>query len=335
LRHPNLLEIFDSGEMAADSGTWVYLVTAKPDENLAGVLRERALDATETRQMLDSVLAALSFLHERGYVHGGIRPTEVLACGDQVKLSTHDIRRHPAEGTAEGASFYRAPEMASGSFGPPVDAWSAAVLTLECLTRSPYRSEIDRVGSPFREIVEGGLEPDPEKRWNVDLMRETLAGRGPVATPPPVAEVSDPHRHYRRFAGIAVGGALAAAAICVLLIRSAHQAPAPAPVTIQASAHARVAQTHTPVPVIKPLAPGATQPGWAVVSAAYRRAEDAEKRATEIRRGHSRLNPSVMHDGNRFLVVFGSGMTEAQARRELDRARRSGAPRDSYITKFR
>ena len=327
LRHPHLLEIYDFGEVSVNGDPCVYVVTERPDENLADVLRERALDETETRQILEGVIPALEFLHEQGFVHGRLKPSEVLACGETVKLNAGSIRRVFAERHfGDPSGLYAAPETANGKFGSAADAWSLAVLILESLTRSPYRSEIDRLGEPFREMVEGGLRGDPDVRWTIQEMGLSLAGR----------EEEDPalsrQANYRRFAGLAVGGALAAAAIGVLLIRSAHQAPAPAPITIQAPP---VATAGLGIPAGKP-AVAAVPAGWAVVGAAYRRPEDAEKRQAEIQKAHPKLTSRIYAAGGRYLVLFGSGFSnEAQAKRQLASVRRSGAPHDSYLTHFR
>jgi eukaryotic-like serine/threonine-protein kinase len=315
LRHPHVLEIYDFGEASVNGTPCVYVVTERADENLADVLRERALDETETRQILDGVIPALEFLHEQGFVHGRVKPSEVVACGETVKLNAECICGH-------SSGLYAAPETADGSFGPAADAWSLAVLILESLTRSPYESEIDRLGTPFREMVEGGLRPDPQARWTVARMGAALAGRH--------EEVPATQAKYRRFAGLAAGGALAAAAVCVLLIRSAHQVPVPTPVTIQAP----------PVSVAAPV-PGnpafaAVPAGWAVVGAAYRRPEDAVKRQKEIEKAHPKLTSHIYAAGGRYLVLFGSGFSnETQAKARLTNARRGGAPRDSYLTRFR
>jgi len=334
LRHPNLLEVYDFGEASVLGTPCVYVVTERPDENLAGVLRERALDAAETRQILEGVIPALEFLHDHGYVHGRLRPSEVLACGETVKLSADGIRPVSAGGDfGDAPGLYGAPETATGRFGPEADAWSLAVLTLESLTRSPYMSEIDRLSAPFREIVEGGLRRDTGARWTSGRMSAALSGELPrevCALPAAAAMEVEPKRpRYRRFAGLAVGCALAAAAVCVLLIRSAQQVPAAPPVTIQAP------PVVAALPAARPEVP-AVPAGWAVVGAAFRQSADAEKRAAEMRRAHPKLAPHVFLGGERYLVVLGSGFSnEAQGRRQLTLARREGAPRDSYLTRFR
>lgn len=361
LRHSHLLEVYDYGEVQVNGSPCLYVITERADENLGDVLRHRALDETEARQILDGVIPALEFLHDRGFVHGRVKPSEVLACGETVKLNGESIRPVSAQSrSGDSSGLYAAPETIDGQFGPAADAWSLAVLILESLTGSPYVSEIGRLGKPFREIVEGGLRRDPELRWTVRQMGLALAGSreqkpapepapepvakpvprpAPVEVKPRVPEFVPPpieQAKYRRFAGLALGGLLAAAAVCVLLIRSAHQAPSPAPVTIQAPPPA--AAPAVAAPAIAASKPGiaAVPAGWAVVGAAYRRPQDAEKRQVEMQKAHPKLSAHVYAAGGRYLVIFGAGFSnEAEAKRQLAGARRAGAPRDSYLTRFR
>lgn len=326
LKHPNLLELVDFGESNTDDGYWSYIVTEPTDDNLATVLRERALDESEIREVLNAVIPALEFMHAEGRVHRRVRPSEIFACGDTIKLS-------PVASVDGAPPLYDAPELSAPNSEAPgphsaADAWSVAVLTLECLTRSPYISEIDRLAPPFRELVERGLDPDPKTRATLADMRALLNG-GPAQLPAPAAPPSVPK--YRRLAGLALGGALAAAAVCILLIRGAHQTPGPAPVTIQAPPPATA-------PKQVPAAPSrdAIPAGWAIVGAAYSKKDDADKRAGEIKKSHPRLTPSVFSAGSdRFLVVFEAGLSESQAKRQLQRVRRAGAPRESYVSRFR
>jgi hypothetical protein len=237
-------------------------------------------------------------------------------------------------GSAEGAPpLYDPPELSAPDAETPgphstADAWCVAALTLECLTRSPYISEINRLTPPFRELVERGLDPNPKTRATLAEMRALLEGR-PAQFPAPAAP-SVPK--YRRLAGLALGGALAAAAVCVLLIRGAHQNPGPAPVTIQAPPPAAAPQ---PDAHAAP-SPDAIPNGWAVIGAVYAKRDDAVKRAGEISRIHPRLDTRVFAAGSdRYLVVFGSGLSESQAKRRLTRVRKAGAPRESHISRFR
>jgi len=96
--------------------------------------------------------------------------------------------------------------------------------------------------------------------------------------------------------------------------------------------------TETPANTTAPAIPR----GWAVVDSIYADRPEAERRVTEIRAQHSKLNPRIFSGstaGNtavaRFLIVYSSGLSETQAKRQLQRARGSGGPRDIRIMRFR
>jgi serine/threonine protein kinase len=93
--HPNLIRIFEAGRCDLDGTQLLYVVGEYAEENLAQILPERALTAEETRGMLPPVLRALEFIHNKGFAHASIQPTNILAIGDDVKLST-DSRRAPS-----------------------------------------------------------------------------------------------------------------------------------------------------------------------------------------------------------------------------------------------
>jgi serine/threonine protein kinase len=80
------------------AGTWVlagmpvaYLVMEYAEENLAEVLRERPLTTDETREMLQPVADALAYLHGQGLVHGNLKPSNILAVEDTVKISSEAV----------------------------------------------------------------------------------------------------------------------------------------------------------------------------------------------------------------------------------------------------
>jgi eukaryotic-like serine/threonine-protein kinase len=367
LQHPNLIAIRDFGQTSVEGNPIVYAVMERADENLAGVLRIRTLNEDEARELLASIVPALEFLHANGFVHSRLRPSNVLACGDSVKLSSDRLRSLSSPVTFVGPpSLHDAPETAAGRFGPACDVWSLAVLTLETLTGSPLESSLGQLGWPFRQIVEKGMTRNPAERWSPAQIADAL--ETPAPDPPVLLKTQDeaiprprlvydrpdaePPR-YRKLGVFAVGGALLAGGICALLIRSAHQKPAPGPVVEVAARQLPASVAQSPprvqlqdpvqIPESKPTLSAATglqtlTPGWAVVGAAYRRVADAEKRAAEIRERHPALDARVYApDGNgrRYMVLFATGLTETQAKRQLDQVRRDGGPRDSYISRFR
>jgi hypothetical protein len=56
--------------------------------------------------------------------------------------------------------------------------------------------------------------------------------------------------------------------------------------------------------------------------------------AAAMRKQHPKWNTKVFAGNDQYVVLFASGMTEAQARRELTRVKRQGAPRGTYAIRF-
>jgi serine/threonine protein kinase len=63
------------------------------EEDLASVLRDRPLASAEAREMLTSVLDALAYVHAQGFAYGHLRPTNILAVDDCIKISSDCIVR--------------------------------------------------------------------------------------------------------------------------------------------------------------------------------------------------------------------------------------------------
>jgi TonB family protein len=193
LNHPNVIRIFESGRCEVDGTKLLYVVEEYAEENLAQILPERALTAEETRGMLPPVLGALLAVHAKGLVHGSIRPSNIFAIGDQIKLSSDTFCKSGGSVTAARATgSYAPPEVAMGppSASTAADVWQLGVTLVEVLTqRQPVW---DRSGStapevptsipePFRGIAQNCLQIDPAKRPTVGQISGWLeADRAPV-----------------------------------------------------------------------------------------------------------------------------------------------------------
>src|SRR5690242_4497938 len=220
LEHPNLIRILQSGETELGDEMVAYAIMEKADDNLAVVLRHRPLDVDELRELLDGLLPALEFLHAKGYVHSRLKPSNVLACGNTVKLSSDRVRSLALPRTViEPPGLYDAPETGGGQFSPASDVYSLAVLVLEALTGAPLETGIAQLPSPFREIVQGGIERNPRTRWTLHKIRETLHPETARSTPFASASAYEQPAErpkYRKLGVVAVAGALVAGAICAL-----------------------------------------------------------------------------------------------------------------------
>jgi TonB family protein len=188
LHHPNLIRIFDMGRCEIDGAQLLYVVEECAEENLAQILPERALTAGEVGEMLPPILRALQFLHEKGFAHGRIQPSNILAIGNQVKVSSDNVGV-PGEtkSRAETPSAYDPPEAGTAGISPAGDVWLLGMTLVEALTqrlpgwdRSGEGSpEIPRtVPQPFREIAQHCLQVDPGKRWTVrQIIEQTAAAK--------------------------------------------------------------------------------------------------------------------------------------------------------------
>jgi len=181
LNHPNLIRIFEAGRCELDDTALLYVVEEYAEENLSQILPERALTAEETRGMLPPILRALQYVHDKGLVHGRIRPSNILAIGDQVKLSS-DSLGGPGERRSATTSAYDPPEAATGAMLTAVDVWQLGMTLIEVLTQRlpvwdrtrPSAPEVPAVPEPFREVAGHCLQVDAEKRWTVGQILERL-----------------------------------------------------------------------------------------------------------------------------------------------------------------
>jgi eukaryotic-like serine/threonine-protein kinase len=101
IRHPNVVAVCDA-RLVWMNDTPVVMAAMEPtEENLAEVLRERALEPAEARLLLNALLQGLAAIHARRLTHGRIVAGSVLAMGDTVKLRSDCLH---LEGFAAGAA---------------------------------------------------------------------------------------------------------------------------------------------------------------------------------------------------------------------------------------
>ena len=90
------------------------------EEDLSQILPERPLTPMEARQMLQPVLNALAFLHGKGFVHGHVKPANIMAVNDQLRISSDGLRAVGQSSVGVGKpSVYDPPDSASGGIISP------------------------------------------------------------------------------------------------------------------------------------------------------------------------------------------------------------------------
>src|SRR5713226_9453226 len=87
LSHPHLMRLFHTGRCQINTAPLLYAVMEYAEEDLSQIIPVRPLTPDEAREMLQPVLDALSYLHEKGFVHGHLKPSNIMVVDDQLKLS--------------------------------------------------------------------------------------------------------------------------------------------------------------------------------------------------------------------------------------------------------
>lgn len=194
LGHPNLLQIFDSGRCQLNGEELLFVVTENADETLAEILRDRCLTPDEAGQMLKPALEALSYLHDNGYSAGRVSPLNIMAIGEQVKLSSDGICRIGTPALFREQP-YDPPEVTLEGLTPAGDVWDLGMTIAQTLTqRLPIWNDRprdeptlpDSLPEPFSDIVRHCLVRDPRRRWTiVDITsRLKLPAAAPVSEQP-------------------------------------------------------------------------------------------------------------------------------------------------------
>jgi TonB family protein len=194
LSHPHLIQLFQAGRCKIGDVKLVYVVMERADEDLSQIIPQRALTETEATDMLKPALDVLAYIHAKGSVHGRIKPANIMACGDQLKLSSDGLRR-----TGD-------PIIGRGPYGPPEavaspagDVWSLAMTMVEALTQhvpawdrnAPGNAVVpDTLPAPLLDIARHCLHSDPNQRWTIADITSRLDPT--AALPPPRQQLLEP-----------------------------------------------------------------------------------------------------------------------------------------------
>jgi TonB family protein len=206
LSHPHLIRIFDGGRCWLASTDLVFVVTEYAEENLGQVVPQRALTAGEADAMLGPTTEALAYLHSQGLVHGRVKPSNVMAVNDQLKLSSDSVQEPGASARKPQPAIYDAPEAAT-ALSSATDVWSLGATVAESLTQRVLRKydKSLRLEQPFADVVSHALVEDPAARWTVAEIQARHAGKKVVSqtssTPakpaPPIAAAPAPKAQSR------------------------------------------------------------------------------------------------------------------------------------------
>jgi len=223
---PSLVRIFHVGRCSISSVPLLYAVMEYAEEDLSQVLPSRPLTPAETGDMLGGILDVLEFIHKNGFVHGRLKPSNIMAVEDHLKISSDTLQKageHSDHSVETGP--YDAPELDSGELSPAADIWSVGVTLVAALSQKPPAWDrsgktepviAESIPGPFQQIAQQCLRLDPSQRCTLGEIKARLQ-------PAPVAVKRDSRT------GALIGAQVALLALLAAFWLVGHRGPAKAP----------------------------------------------------------------------------------------------------------
>jgi serine/threonine-protein kinase len=196
IRHPGVVAIYDLDEerqliaMELCSGGALRERLARGPVSVEAAIRRAA-------ELLDTLAA----VHQRGVVHGDVKPANLLHRGDpdhgDLVLGDFGVARLAGDdaGAAGGTLGYMAPEQRRGELAPPGDVYAAGMILVELLSGSaalqPWLSDRQALlagaafpsetralpGSPeLHRLIAQLLDPQPARRPDAASSARALRG---------------------------------------------------------------------------------------------------------------------------------------------------------------
>ncbi|MGA8271404.1 MAG: TonB family protein [Candidatus Sulfotelmatobacter sp.] len=255
LSHPHLMRLFESGRCRIDDTNFLYVVMEYAEEDLGQVLPQRALSPEEAKEMLPPTVDALTFVHRAGFVHGRLKPSNIMAVGNQLKISADSLGKNGESAQAHNG-VYDAPEVSTTGLSPATDIWSLGVMLVAILTqREPNLRNRDQgqiaipetISRPFHEIARRCLQLQPQQRGTLSEVLSRLKGREPSRPVEPAIAVAHTEKLTQRWTVLAIAVVLLLLAIFFGRKFLAQPAQTPA------------AETHSAESPVVPASPAGAQ----------------------------------------------------------------------------
>jgi serine/threonine protein kinase len=199
LHHPNLVEVYDFDEHNGEpylAREYVEGYSLGLAEGIAGPLQP----VEQTAALVEKLARAIDHGHQRGLVHGGLKPSRVLLGADGTpKIMGFGLARiWRAE-----PSGYLAPEQVEHqgeAISPATDVYALGTILYELLTGRPPVLE-DTVRDTLEQVRLG--KPEPPRHWRPEVPRGLEAiclkclEKEPAQRYPSAAALAEDLRRFR------------------------------------------------------------------------------------------------------------------------------------------
>jgi tRNA A-37 threonylcarbamoyl transferase component Bud32 len=190
LEHPNIVPVYDSGEIDGHLYLAMRLVEGT---NLAELIQTRGLTADQTIEILRPIASALDTAHAAGLIHRDVKPQNILITAQgHPYLADFGVAKGSntygltATGGFVGSVNYASPEQIKGlTLTAASDVYALTAVLYQCLTgQVPYPRETDagvmhaqlneppptlpeigRADSNFPTVLARGMAKDPGARY--------------------------------------------------------------------------------------------------------------------------------------------------------------------------
>jgi serine/threonine-protein kinase len=198
LEHPYVLPVYDHGRV----NNVTYIASRFVE---TGTLKDRLpemFSESETLRLMRQITGALAYLHDRGLVHGNLKPSNILIDENANALLT-DLGLAQSSGALTPGNAYMSPEQALGAeIDGRADVYGLGALLFQMVVGEPPpvgvvpnpRSKRPELPEDVEKVILKAMAQYPEQRFQTpaEFMKALEAAFGPKPLPVQPAPIPAP-----------------------------------------------------------------------------------------------------------------------------------------------